>query len=77
MDDLTYNVAIRPELEGQSTFCILDLFKALEEGKVTVNPVVIHTCDGILDLPDDVKNCFISHTASFVSWGIYDRSGSA
>lgn len=70
-----YNVTIRSELEGEGAFCVLDLFEALEKGKVTVDPVVVHARDGILDLFDDAKNGLVSYTASLVSQGDYDRSG--
>lgn len=59
----TYNVAIGPKLQGQRALCVFDFVKTLEEGKVTVNPVVVHTRDGTLDLPNDTKNGFIRYTA--------------
>jgi hypothetical protein len=40
---------------------------------VAVDPVVVHTGDGVLDLLDDVKNGVVGYTASIVSWGIYDK----
>lgn len=36
---------------------------------MTVDPVIVHTCDSVLDLPDDVENGSIGYTASFVSLG--------
>ena len=74
---MTYNVAIRPELEGQSAFRVLDLIETLEEGEMTINPVVIHTCDGVLDLLNDVENGGIGYTALFVSRGSTPNQGSA
>ncbi len=63
----TYNVAVRPKFKCQSAFSVLDLLNTLEEGKVAVDPLVVDTCDGGLDLFDDVKNSFVGYTAWFVS----------
>lgn len=40
---------------------------------MAVDPVVVHAGDGILDLPNDVKNGVVGYTASIVSWEIYDQ----
>ena len=64
---VAYSVAVRPEFEGQSAFRVLDLIEAFKEGKVTVDPVVIHTCDRVFDLSNDVENGCVGYTTSFVS----------